>query len=184
MLLSSLAAADPPRGSAVVDWLPISAPLAAIMAAFIAAVVARLNVRKPPPHEQLETLMQLYRDWPVELEGKGTIERQISLQLAELRVASDDAGQPDASTAERAAEQRVLAQARRILLNRNLPWMLVGGSLVVSIGVSFFYPPGQPHWVYLLGLAAIIVGGALYYYSFSLRILALFRSRRTDAENL
>jgi hypothetical protein len=184
MLLSWLAAADPPRGSAVVDWLPISAPLAVILAAFIAAVVARLNVRKPPPHEQLETLLQLYRDWPVELEGKDTIERQISLQLAELRVASDDAGQPDASSAERAAEQRVFARARRILLNRTLPWILIVGSLVTSVSVSSFYPPGQPSWVYALSMAAIIVGGVLYFLSFSLRILALFRSRRTDAESL
>ncbi|WP_156747613.1 hypothetical protein [Nocardia sp. 852002-51244_SCH5132740] len=176
-MLSWLAAADPPRGSAVVDWLPISAPLAAILAALIAAAVARLNVRKPPPHEQLETLMQLYRDWPVELEGKATIERQISLLLAELRVASDDAGQPGASSTERAAEQRVFAQARRLLLNRTLPWILVGGSLVTSIVVSFFYPPGQPHWVYELGLDAMLVGGALYFFSFGLRILTLLRSR-------
>ncbi|MEU1527714.1 hypothetical protein ABZ413_36535 [Nocardia rhamnosiphila] len=183
MLLSWLAAADPPRGSAVVDWLPISAPLAVILAAFIAAVVARLNVRKPPPHEQLETLLQLYRDWPVELEGKATIERQISLQLAELRVASDDAGQPDASSTERAAEQRVFARARRILLNRTLPWILIVGSLVTGVIVSSFYPD-QMSWAGALGMAAIILGGVLYFISFGLRILALLRGRRADAESL
>lgn len=163
------------------DWLPILAPVAAIVAAAIAAVVARWNVRRPP-QEQLETLIQLYRDWPGELEGKSTIERQISLQLAALRVASEDAGQPDASSTERAAERRVLAQARRVLLNRTLSVALVSGSLVISLVVQFFYPPGQPHWVYVLGMCALILGGVIWVYSYSLQLLALFRSRRLHAE--
>ncbi len=162
------------------DWLPILAPLAAIVAAVIAATVARRNVRKAP-HEQLETLIQLYRDWPDELEGRGTIERQISLQLAELRVASDDAGQPDASSVEHAAEQRVLARARRLLLNRTLAWVLVGGSLVYSLIVSFFYPDHYPYWAYVSGMTALITGGTIYFLSYTPLLFAVLRRRRGSA---
>ncbi|MBF6302250.1 hypothetical protein IU459_32625 [Nocardia amamiensis] len=171
-----IAASDLPRGSALVDWLPVLAPVGVIAAAFIAAVVARWNVRKPP-HEHLETLVQLYRDWPEELEGKETIERQIALQLAEMRVATDDAGQPEASSDEHAAEQRVLTRARRILINRAVAIGLVSGSLVAGIVASTVYEDHTPPWFTALGVTATTLGAAIYF--LNPRTLALLRYIRT-----
>ncbi|MGV9336532.1 hypothetical protein [Nocardia sp. NPDC003726] len=171
-----IAASDLPRGSALVDWLPVLAPVGVIVAAFIAAVVARWNVRKPP-HEHLETLIQLYRDWPEELEGKETIERQIALQLAEMRVATDDAGQPEASSEEHAAEQRVLTRARRMLINRAVAMGLVSGSLVAGLIASAVYEDRIPSWFTVLAVTATTLGAAIYF--LNPRTLALFRYIRT-----
>ncbi|MBY8863971.1 hypothetical protein K7711_46430 [Nocardia sp. CA2R105] len=174
-MLSVIAAADQPRGAALVDWLPVLAPLGVIAAAIIAATVARWNDHKAP-HEQLETLVKIYRDWPQELEGKDTIERQIALRLAEIRVADEDGEQPEASAEERAAEQRVLTRARRLLFNRAFGSGFVASSLVIGILTSLIWGEHTPVWVTVLEMLILVTGVVIYMLSPRTRVLyQLFR---------
>ena len=154
------------------------APLGTLCGAVIAAFVAWFNARKTPA-DQLETLVDIYRDWPPGLIGQAALERSIALELAELRrrqpkqsaaactppsneTPEEKAARGDAVT-KQAAEDAVAAQADAAVSKaaRNELWTLLGISGLILLA-AWALSHVDAFVIYVPGIVAV-VGGFVFF---------------------
>jgi hypothetical protein len=154
------------------------APLGTLCGVVIAAFVAWFNARKTPA-DQLETLVNIYRDWPPGLIGQAALERSIALELAELRrrqpiqsatactpppnETPDEKAVREDAIAKQAAEDAVAAQADKAVSKaaRNELWTVLGISVLILLA-ALALSHVDSFANYVPGIVAV-VGGFVFF---------------------
>jgi hypothetical protein len=91
----------------------VRVPLGVVFGALISGVVTWRSARKSV-YERLETLKNIRKEWPADLEGGGTLDHSITIALAEIRRKEAGPNAPEPTTQrEREADIGVERAQRR-----------------------------------------------------------------------
>ncbi|MBA8965068.1 hypothetical protein JOJ86_007434 [Rhodococcus percolatus] len=94
------------------DYLAAFGPIAVLSVGLITGWVAIRNARKSP-HDRLETLIKVHKDWPEDVDGLETVTHSITLALADIR-RTEKHPVPTTLTEEQAAAEAEVRKAGRV----------------------------------------------------------------------
>ncbi|MGV9742846.1 hypothetical protein [Nocardia farcinica] len=132
-----LAEAAQDRGSVFVDYIGLFVPLGVVLGAVIGAF-ANWSTDRKTPHDRIDVLIKAHKDWPQDLPGRDTIERELTLELARLRMISKDERQ-SFEPADLAADKRARTLSARYRLRRWFSLVLsmaAGGLTTYAVSLS------------------------------------------------
>ncbi|WP_331758447.1 hypothetical protein OG225_40570 (plasmid) [Nocardia sp. NBC_01377] len=126
-------------------WLTLAVPTGVIIGALIAGGFNKWTAKKPP-HEKLEKLIAILKDWPEDLAGKETVHQAVELTLGEIRSTDrlediPDPVAPDAAPSEIAEAEAtvddVVRERERVRRNESLKssWT----SLAFALAAVWFF---------------------------------------------
>ncbi len=172
-----LAAAPAPATQASTQqwWLAYIALLIPLSAPFVAGLFQLRTTRKTP-HEKLEKLIGVLKEWPEDLAGKETVHQAIELTLGEIRrvdkltelpkSGTDESPEADRAAAEK-IDQIVLGRAVATVRKRRLSWARAffwGGLAFIVLAWlapgAFLGFPSQPQIA--VGILYALFGAFLY----------------------
>ncbi len=172
-----LAAAPAPATQASTQqwWLAYIALLIPLSAPFVAGLFQLRTTRKTP-HEKLEKLIGVLKEWPEDLAGKETVHQAIELTLGEIRrvdkltelpkSGTDESPEADRAAAEK-IDQIVLGRAVATVRKRRLSWARAffwGGLAFIVLAWlapgAFLGFPSQPQIA--MGILYALFGAFLY----------------------
>lgn len=143
-------------------WIPYLALIVPITAAIVAGLFQMRTTRKAP-HERLEKLIGIVKDWPVDLPGKETVHQSIELTLREIREIEGHTRPaavsiPQSPRPYRSYQQTYYRTSSSADLVLWVVGMVVGGACLITITLAVTHTGWTPtiYWIAAGGLITAV----------------------------